>query len=189
MKHNSLLLLPLLLASCASTPSLWDNGQALSAETLEVQVDTQGRFTEVEYHISPAAVPKAVHNAMNKLHPGGGATGAEREYVDGKLCWELTKTIDGREIEAMFWPDGTLHSEEIQIAATDVPTVVVETLDASQAGDVTSWESIAGNQQVITEYHAKVHHEGRKYKVAIAADGRLLSIVREVVAEIEVPVK
>jgi len=181
-------LLALVLAAAGASPDRWRADEALAADRLELQVDEHGRAVEYEYHIAPDAVPGAVHAAMDRLHPGGVATAAEKEYHGSELYWELSKEVDGLEVEAMFLPDGTLHSEEVEVAASTVPSAVAAAVAAELDGDVTKWEEIRDADRALVEYHAKVASSGRAYKVRVSLDGRVLAVVRELVAEIEVPV-
>jgi len=180
-------LLLALTAACASS-TRWRGDEALDADSVELQVDARGHALEIEYHVSPAVVPAAVRQAMDELHPRGEATGAEKEYVGRTLFWELTKEIDGREIEAMFLPDGTLHSEEIEVPSASVPGAVKAAVARRLGGEITKWEEIRDGAKRLVEYHAKVASAGRKYKVRAGLDGAVLGVVREVEAEIEVPV-
>jgi len=181
-----------LTAGCRTTKSragAWDGAEALAAEKIEMQVDEHGRTVELEYHVAPSVVPQAVHAAMDRLHPGGSVVDAEREYVGGQLYWELTKEIGGREVEAMFRPDGTLYREEIEVSASEIPSAVQEAVRARLRGQVTKWEAIRDAERRVIEYHAKGTRDGKSYKVIAGLDGNVLGMVREVPAEIEVPVE
>ncbi len=179
----------LLFSACASSGAGWHNADALDATSVEMAVDREGRPLEVEYHIDPSGVPAVVHEAMNALHPGGRAVAAEKEYVDGELFWELSKVIGGKEVEAMFHPDGRLHSEEVEVAAASVPEAVRAAVRSRIGADATKWEEIRGADRSLFEYHAKALVDGKNYKVMVGLDAVVTSVVREVAAEIEVPVR
>jgi len=186
---GALALAPILvLANGCGTPTGWRAEEALTAETLELQVDAMGRPVEMEYHVDPQTVPRAVRDAMDALHAGGRATGAEKEYLGPELFWELSKEIDGREVEAMFRPDGTLYAEEAEVAVSAVPAAVTSAVARRMDGRVTTWEEIRDGERRLVEYHAKVEAEGRRYKIRVTPAGDVLGVVREVPAEIEVPV-
>lgn len=177
-----------LLAAC-SNGAEWRMEDAALAETLEVQLDAAGVTREIEYHVPVSTVPDAVREAMDALHPGGEAIGAEREYLGEQLYWEVTKSIDDREVEAMFLEDGTLYAEEVQLSAEEVPGGVREALQDSEWGDVTSWEEIRDCTRAVLQYHAKTQRNGRSYKLLLDPDGTLTAVFREIAAEIEVPVR
>jgi len=177
-----------LLTACTSGPTL-QNDDALGAEKLEVAMDESGRPTEIEYHVHPDAVPAAVHEAMEALHPGGAVTAAEKEFEGSRLFWELAKEIDGFKVEAMFYPDGRLYSQEVEVPASSVPEVVKSAVADADFGAVRAWEEIHDGDQQLVEYHAKTTSDGRNYKLLVGADGELLGVFREIEAEIEVPVE
>ena len=175
-----------LMNSCAMEPQ-WNNVDAWAADSVEVAVDAKGRPLEIEYHISPEMVPAAVHAAMDELHPGGAAVAGEKEYLGNALYWELTKEVGGRKVEAMFTSDGTLHSAEVELAASAVPTAVQQAVASRVEGNVSQWEEIRNSANVLEAYHAKVLSAGKKLKFEVSPDGRILSVVRELPAEIEIP--
>ena len=167
----------------------WDKDDAAGARKLEVQVDGSGRHTEVEYHISPDQVPAAVRKAMDQLHPGGAFEDAEKESEGRKLYYELSRKVSGMDVEAMFTPDGALHSEEIQIPLSKVPEVVRNRAMASLSGaQATKWEEIRDSKREVTAYHVKMSRGTDRFKLMFKPDGTLEGKVREVPAEIEVPV-
>jgi hypothetical protein len=187
MKLSMGLVLFPVLVGCESQAG-WSVEEGLEAEMIEVQVDETANVLEIEYHVAPSAVPAAVRAAMDALHPGGEATGAEKEYAGSTLYWEVTKKIEGRDVEAMFLPDGTLHSEEIEVAAASVPQAVQAAVTQRIGSEITKWEEIHDAERVLVEYHAKATAKGMKYKLRVDPTGKLLGVVREVPAEIELPV-
>ncbi len=163
---------------------------ALQAVKIETTMDAQGRHAETEFHIRPDEVPEAVHKAMEAKHPGGKYIGAEKEYNNGQLYYELAKEIDGFEAEAMFLPDGTPHDSEVQVPVTKVPQGVQDSIQKGYPnGTVNAWEEIRDGKDVLVEYHVKLTDGDRNYKVAVSPAGKLTAAWREIPAEIEVPVK
>ncbi len=176
------------LVSCQSAVTI-SGAEALTAKKLEVQIDDEGQMTEVEYHISPTDVPAAVQEAMDRLHPGGAYTDAEREYHGGKVYYELNRMVGGLEVEAMFTPDGALHSEEVEILRTNVPeSVRIAIREGYPEGRVTKYEEIRDGSRALVEYHVKVRMGGMAYKVLVSPEGEHLGTFREIESEIEVPV-
>ncbi|MFV1959552.1 MAG: PepSY-like domain-containing protein [Planctomycetota bacterium] len=185
----ALALVATLALADADTDSLWDIDDARIATKIEIQVDKAGNVLEAEFHVDPQVVPAAVRAAMEKLHPGGTFTDAEIERQDGVLYYELTSTSDGRESEAMFLPDGTLHSEENEVGESEVPEAVRAAIKAAFAdGQATKWEEIRDEERQLVEYHVKLTRGGRKIKAMVTTKGVLRGAVLEVPAEIEVPI-
>lgn len=166
----------------------WSQGDALASKSVEFEMNASGGVVAIEYHVAPELVPEEIHAAMNELHPGGRVVAGEREMSGGELYWELSKEIDGREVEVLFRLDGTLASEELEVAEDAVPEAARAAVGALMDGRVTTWEEIRDGARNLVEYHAKVEARGRRFKVAVGADGAVRSVVREIPAEIEVPV-
>jgi uncharacterized membrane protein YkoI len=178
-------ILAILLPACGGVR--WSNEDALNAKKIEMAVDTMGKPTEVEYHISPAQVPEVVREAMDKLHPGGPYTGAEKEWNKGKLYYELTREVKGMEVEAMFTPDGQLFQQEIEVPASKVPAGVQTAARAAlSGGKVKKWEEIRDADSLL-QYHVKMERAGKHYKIMLTTAGRVTAVLREVPSEIEVP--
>jgi hypothetical protein len=175
----------LIIPACKSAG--WENQDALGAEKLEMQLTEHGKTVEIEYHITPDEVPAAVRLAMDQLHPGGAYTGAEKEWNEGTLYYELTRTVQGMDVEAMFRPDGSLYQEEVQVAEGRVPEVVRSAALASLKGaEVDKWEEIRDSTSSVFEYHVKMRRGGKRYKVMVGTDGTVLGVYREIPAEVEV---
>jgi hypothetical protein len=187
-----LAVLPLFLScqkATAGGESALDAKDMLAAVKIEMLIGPEGNPEEIEYHIPPADVPEAVKKAMDKLHPGGPFTGAEKEMNEGILYYELTREVGGLEAEAMFLPDGTLHQEEIEVAAGKVPEAVKAGAEKAVAGaTVKKWEEIRDKDRKLFEYHVKMAKGDKHYKVMLGTDGTLLGVYREIPAEIEVKV-
>jgi hypothetical protein len=181
-----LLVFAILLPACAG--ARWNNEDALNAKKIEMAMTAHGKMMEVEFHISPAQVPEVVREAMDKLHPGGPYTGAEKEWYKGKLYYELTREVKGMEVEAMFTPDGQLYQQELSVPQSKVPAGVQTAARAAlSGGKVRNWEEIRDANNALIEYHVKMARGGKNYKVMVTTDGRVTSVYREVPAEIEVP--
>lgn len=176
----------ILLPACAG--ARWSNEDALQAKTIEMATNAQGKATEIEYHISPGQVPEPVRAEMDKLHPGGPFTGAEKEWNGGKLYYELTRDVKGMEVEAMFTPDGQLYMQEISVPQSKVPAGVQTAARAAlSGGKVRNWEEIRDADNTLLEYHVKMSRGGKNYKLKVTTGGRVKAVYREVPAEIEVP--
>ncbi len=188
LRYPTLVALPtLLFASCQSGPI--DNAWALRASKVEAAVDGNGRFVEVEYHISPDLVPVAVRGAMSDLRPGTTIDGAEYEIENGATFYELTGTHDGRGVAAMFSAAGELHVLEIQIDPSSEPAITRAVLRRWPGGTVQAVEEVRDGEQLLVAYHVDLEFEGRALKVTVDRDANVTAAVREMEAELEVPVE
>jgi len=170
----------IVLPACQSGRAQWDNASAAASTKLEVQMNEKGRMQEIEYHIAPTQVPQAVRDAMDRLHPGGRFDDAEKEWNEGRLYYELSRKVKGMDVEAMFTPDGELHSEEIQVPMTSVPAPVRDAAMASLGTGARpdKWEEIRDGSRTIVEYHVKMSRGNDKFKVILSTEGMLLAIYR-----------
>ena len=174
------------LVGCSSAH--WSNDDALMARSIEMQVDEGGSLTEIEYKIDPMKTPAAVRAAMDRLHPGGPFTDAEKEWNEGQLYFELSRVVGGMEVEAMFTPEGKLHSEEVQVTAAKVPAAVKSAIQSRwPRATVKKWEEIRDSERMVREYHVKLRQGDRHLKVAVSTAGVVRAAWREMPAEIEVP--
>ncbi|MHC4729199.1 MAG: hypothetical protein ACYS6Z_01250 [Planctomycetota bacterium] len=180
-----LLILAILLPACGG--ARWNSEDALNARKIEMTMNAQGKPTEVEFHISPSQVPEVVRTAMDKLHPGGAFTDAEKEWNGGKLYYELSREVKGMEVEAMFTPDGELFQQEIEVAQAKVPAGVQTAARAAlSGGKVKKWEEIRDGNNALLEYHVKMARGGKDYKLMLTTAGRVTAVYREIPSEIEV---
>lgn len=191
MQHSTSLLprlsiLTALLASCSTGTGLRVD-ELRGAEGVELAVDEQGRAVEIEYQLAAEDLPAAVLSAMEELHPGGRVTGGEKEFLDSGTYWEVAKEIDGRSVEAMFTASGELHSEEVEIAPDAVPEAVQAAFQSNGYGPARSWEELRDGARTVLEYHVKTTRGDDALKVRFAPDGGVLQVLREMQAEIEVP--
>jgi hypothetical protein len=181
-----LLVFAIVLPACGG--ARWSNDDALDAKKIEMTVNAQGKPTEIEFHMSPAEVPQVVREAMDKLHPGGAFTDAEKEWNGGKLYYELSREVKGMEVEAMFTPDGQLFQQEVEVPQSKVPAGVQTAARAAlSGGKVTKWEEIRDGDNTLLEYHVKMSRGGKDFKLMITLGGRVKAVYREIPSEIEVP--
>jgi len=183
----------LLITGCANLdrlPDVTENVDQLPAEGLiELRVDADGKIQEVEYHISPEYLPAKVVKAVDALMPGA-AIDAEKEYHRDGIYYEVSKKSNGRDAEVMVHPNGKLHSKELEVPEAEIPASVLAGADrAVPFGTVTKRETILDKDGHLVEYHVKKTVDGKKYKIRLALGGKVLEVLREVPAEIEVPVK
>lgn len=174
------------VSGCASPP--FSPEDAGAAQSVEFRIDADGEVVEVEYHVSVESVPAAVRTGWRRLYPVDEPTAAEKEYSGGDTFWELAATIAGRKTEAMFWPNGELYEMEIEVAATQVPESVRQSVQtAFPNASSRAWEVIRDGSREVLSWHAKVQIDGVKLKLNVLPDGTIDTVLREAPAEIEVP--
>jgi hypothetical protein len=157
---------------------------------VEFAVDEDGRVQEVEFHCKAADVPQAVLQAADQAYSGGRIVDCEKEHRDGDVYYEVTKEINGREFEVLVTPKGFIERREIEVDAGTLPQTVNAAADqAVPGGRRTKSEEIRDEENELEEYHVKIERQGLRFKVVLTPEGRVLRVLRETLAEIEVPVQ
>jgi hypothetical protein len=157
---------------------------------IEIAVTSAGHLMEIELHLAADQLPDVIVEAAHREMPGGTIVDAEKEYDGGTYYYEVTKNVNGMEMEVMFTLAGELHAMEVPIRANETPAAVLETAEVAVPGGTrVSIEKILNADRTITEYHIKKAVSGLRYKIIIMPDGKLVRAMREVPAEIEIPVK
>ncbi|MEZ6025542.1 MAG: hypothetical protein R3E85_05060 [Planctomycetota bacterium] len=88
------------------------------AKKIEIQVDKNGAYREVEFHLDPSQVPAAVRDAMMKMHPNA----YRRRGRDGRRHRSLRADQHvGRRVRDHVLPTARSTSEENQVPADKVP--------------------------------------------------------------------
>jgi uncharacterized membrane protein YkoI len=181
------------VVACASAPAappqlveLYD--AATPDGMLEIELDRDGSFREMEAEIAVDDVPAHILAAARKLAPGGLVTGAEREHTQMGSGYEVKMSHDGRDWEFVFDADGELIETEKQVFAREAPEAVMRASEEAMPGStLKSVEIITRGENVA--YHVKRAQDGASYKLVISREGELLRHVREAKAEIEIPLR
>ncbi|MEC8494169.1 MAG: hypothetical protein VXZ39_04560 [Planctomycetota bacterium] len=180
-----------LLSACTSTDRVPDRLLALlddarAGGAVEIELDRDGAFRDLEAEISIERVPVPIVSALVTAFPGAHITGAEREWQDGAWTFELGLLVDGRALQAVLDEDGRLLETEEPVPLVDAPaSVVAASMVLLPASTLVSVDRVEGPEGV--RYHVKRVREGARYKVVTRADGAVLRAVREIPAEIEIP--
>lgn len=180
-----------LLAACSSTDRVPDRLLDLLDQTradgaVEIELDRDGSYRDLEAEVAVERVPPSIVSALVTAFPGAQVTGAEREYQGGAWTWELAFRARGRALQAVISEDGRVLETEEPIALVDAPaSVVAASVVLLPASTLASVDRVEGPEGV--SYHVKRVRDGARYKVVTRADGTVLRAVREIRAEIEIP--
>ena len=176
-----------LLAAC-QTPLMLDDARARRATKVEAQFDADGRPVEIEYHVLVEEVPQVVLDAWKRLYPQLTPTAAEFEQRADGVTWELIADENGRARNVMFRPDGSVHLIEIEIPASDAPATLAALERTWPGAKVTEVLRVRDGSSTPIGHQVEFEHEGRALKAWFDEDSRVLWAVREMPAEVEVPV-
>ena len=104
------------------------------------------------------------------------------------MAWEVQLLQEGRKVELVFSEDGRILEIERELRRAEVPFSVLATVDqVVPGGTFTSVEIIHRGRH--TEYHVKKERDGARFKVVTTSNGNLIRVVREIRAEIEIPIR
>jgi len=183
----------LVVAGCASAgfpASIGDDVDLLGPDgTIEVSLGSGGRIEEVEFHVPAAMVPAHIRSAAEREIGPGPIVGAEKEYIAGRLHWEVTKEVGGFEHEVLFDETGRPVVWEVQVDPTKAPSAVIGASEEAVGGSLHAVEEIRDASKVLTQYHVKRRDGSLRWKLVLSPRGEVLRVLRETQAEIEVPVR
>jgi len=100
----------------------------------------------------------------------------------------VAKVVDGREVEIMVSADGKLQGREVQVPASSVPDAVLENAAKAVPGAArTGIDEVRDAANNLVEYHVKASLAGIDYKCVLTPAGAVVMLLRETLAEVEVP--
>jgi hypothetical protein len=193
MKTIAILSLSVLAAcaTCAFPAQTKDDvGLVPPKDMIEFGIDAKGCVTFVEFHCPAGALPAAVLDAAEREMPGGQIVACEKEYEGGKVLWEVTKKIAGKEREVLFDAKGNVVEWEIEVEATAIAANVLAAGDAAAPGRRMAVEEIRNAKKELVGVHMKKQGpDGTRYKICLDPAGNVENVFRETIAEIEVPIR
>ena len=160
--------------------------RALPQGVLEVEVERDGTIREMEVEIPVSDLPTLIREAALAAERGATLTGAERELTANGPAWEVQLLQEGRRVELVLDEKGSILEIERELRRDEAPRSVLNAADrALPGGTFVSVEILHRGRR--TEYHVKKERDGARYKVVLSSVGEVLRAVREVPAEIEIP--
>ncbi len=147
-----------------------------------------GTLRSIDAEICPCCVPQACREAADRHVPGGRVVGAEKEWNEGRLFWEIVKEQAGRRYEILMNPDGSLAGMEESLLPSELPADALAAAQAAAPGGtfvvaerVTGPESWGGE-----EFHVKFDVKGEQIRVGVG-HGKVVRVVRKVRGEVRAP--
>jgi len=155
---------------------------------LAFEIDESGKIIGMDAEVDPSTVPQVCRDAADRHYPGGSVTGAEKEWNDGKLYWEIVKNIDGQRVEILMNVDGSVAGYEKALRSNEVPAGVVEAATkAVPNGRLVVVERVTGPEAKLgEEYHVKMDVNGEQMRVGVGG-GKVVRVVRKIHADFRVP--
>ena len=190
----------LTIAACSSTEGGGDYGRVGPAVVklydmvaddgaMELEIDRNGTIFEAEADIEPASVPQRVMEAARAAAgPGAVVTGAEVEYGDRGRTWEVKFERAGVGMEFVVDATGRILEQERSLLPSEAPAAVLSNGMSAVPGTFRSIEILKIGEDMV-QYHVKTVSGSAHYKVVLDGEGNVLRAVREVRAEIEIPLR
>jgi hypothetical protein len=131
-----------------------------------------------EEKIALDKLPKPVLETVKKRFPKGELLGASKEVENGKTLFEVELKDGGKKIDVMVTLEGVITVIEKQIAATDVPKAVKESID--KAYPKATWKvieeviAVKEGKETLDYYEVLLETaDKKKVEVKIAVDGKI----------------
>lgn len=83
---------------------------------------------EQEKTVSKQEVPQAVLEAFNAAYPGAAIKEYSEESENGQTYYEISCTFEGRKIDAVYNPDGSVSAIEEVIPVSSLPQAVTQAI-------------------------------------------------------------
>lgn len=167
-----------------SVVELYD--MANPAGGMELELERDGELIAIEADVAVSQVPQHLVQKVNQMHPNALMQGAEREIAPGMELWELKFVSQGRNYELVFDEEGNVHETEMSLTWGEAPRSILSAADLALPGGVPiSIELVTVGETKL--YHVKKERDEARYKIVLDESAKVLRLVREQRAEIEIP--
>lgn len=149
----------------------------LSSLTIALVAVTSARADEEKVPLDK--LPKPILEAVKKRFPKAEIVGAEKETDKGKTEYEVEIKENGKKVDVMLTPEGTITLIEKEIAAKDLPKAVATALEGKypkatfkvveEVIQVKEGKESLGYYEVLL-----VTAEKKTLEVEVTADGKVL---------------
>jgi hypothetical protein len=151
-----------------------DRDRILAAALLGVAA-LAARADADESKIEAEDLPKAVLKVVKAKFPEAKIRGAAKEVEGGETKYEVEMTVDGKNVDVVFEPDGEIEAIEKEIEAEDLPKAVLKAAKSKFP------KAKIGKVEEITLEGDKVLYEiafasegGKSVEVVMAPNGKIV---------------
>jgi hypothetical protein len=134
---------------------------------------------EKEETVSMDKVPQVVKDTLKKYAAESDVKKAEEGDEDGTKEFEFDVTQGTRKFEVAITPDGKYLGTEEDMDLAGMPDAVQKTLTSQAAGGKISGGEKAVDANNKVTYEADIQKDGKKFEVAVDANGTLLKTESE----------
>jgi len=130
---------------------------------------------EEERQVTEKEVPGAVLEAFNNAYPGATIKEYAEEKEGGQTFYEVSCEFEGRKIDAVYNPDGTVFAIEEVISAEELPEIIHQAIAKEfQQFSINLAEKIEKEGKQFFEVKLLNTKNQKKYELLFAADGKLV---------------
>jgi len=124
-------------------------------------------------------IPATVMGALTAKFPQAKIDKWSKEKEDGKEVYDIEFRQADRKFEADIFADGTIHNWEQQVAASDLPQPVAQTVSRqfpkAEMKEIMAVTAVTNGREQLEGYEIVVKRALKKdVEVTIAPDGRIL---------------
>jgi hypothetical protein len=130
---------------------------------------------EKEDAITMDKVPAAVKKALADYATEAEVKSVEKGDQDGKKVFEFAIEKNGRKFELALSPKGKFMGTEEDVELSAMPDAAQNALKAAAAGGKISGGEKAEDAHHKVTYEADVEKDGKKFEIAVDADGKVVS--------------
>lgn len=154
---------------------------------MELELERDGSVIGIEAEVPIDSVPAHLMNAVYAQHPNALVKGAERELAPEGPRWEVKFLSMGRTYELVFDEEGNVVESEMSLTWGEAPQAVMAAADKALPNAVpVSIEAVTSDGERM--YHVKKERDGARYKIVLDENAKVVRLVREQRAEIEIPI-
>lgn len=130
---------------------------------------------EQERTVTEKEVPQAILQVFNQAYPGATIKEYAEEKEDGQTFYEISCEFEGRKIDAVYKPDGTVAAIEEVIPAEQLPDVINQAITKEfQQFSIELVEKIEEEGKQFFEVKLLDTKNQKKYELLFTKDGNLL---------------
>ncbi len=120
-------------------------------------------------------LPKAILKTVKAKFPEAKIRGASKEVEGGETRYEVEMTVDGKNVDALFEPDGEIEAVEKEIDADDLPRAVLKAAKAKfPKGKIEKAEEITLEDDRVV-YELIIAAEGKEnVEVLLSPSGKII---------------
>ena len=130
---------------------------------------------ESERDITAKEVPQIVLQVFNQAYPSGSVKGYSEEIEDRQKFYEVSCTYEGRKIDAIYHPDGSVAAIEEVIPESQLQDPVKQGFAAEiKNGTINLVERIDKDGKLLYELKAVNNDNGEQSELVFSAEGKLV---------------